>query len=155
MEAKTILLGMNNPLSADPSHALYPYPPGCTGNRIYAMIRERVPGLTEDQYLEAFDRRNMLVGEDWNLTAARLAAPKIWESARGRRIIMLGAAVADAMRVRNRAPLYWHDHADVQYALVPHPSGRNRWYNEGDQRSAASRFLADAYLASAPVGAAG
>jgi len=32
---KPILLGMNNPLSDDQAHALYPVPDGCTGARAH------------------------------------------------------------------------------------------------------------------------
>lgn len=34
---KPLIVGMNNPLSATPEHALYPWPRGCAGHRLYEM----------------------------------------------------------------------------------------------------------------------
>lgn len=149
---RPILLGMNNPLSRRPEHALYPEPSGCTGHRIFMMLKSVLPEISEEDYLSKFDRRNMLVGEEWKLELARHAAADIWPLTRGRKIVMLGAQVCRAMGLSNGSravpPLCWQTvatYGGAQWAQVPHPSGLNRWYNQPGNRAAAAAFLAELY----------
>lgn len=46
---------------------------------------------------------------------------------------------------RNAPPLEWYESREgVVMAVLPHPSGRNRWYNDRRSRAAAEKFLREA-----------
>jgi uracil-DNA glycosylase len=56
-------------------------------------------------------------------------------------VILLGGKVAEALGL-SRVPLYeWRSGGQVQFAKVPHPSGRNRYWNDPAHVEAASAFL--------------
>lgn len=136
-----LLIGMNNPLSRHPSDALWPDPPGCTGHRLWEMLR-RECGLTPDEYVSTFDRVNLVTGP-WNAVGARLAARSLRVEIAGRRAAMLGRGVWTAFRLPIVAPLDGLRHGETTLLYVPHPSGMNRWYNdEANCRSAARAILA-------------
>ena len=149
-DTRPLLIGMNNPLSSHPEGALYPRPPGCTGHRIFLMLRSQIPEITEKQYLARFDRRNVLTGV-WNLQRARAAAADIWPHMMGRRFALLGKDVTRAFGLhrgeRDAPPLMWQElgYRDTHWALLPHPSGRNMWYNTPGNRDRAAQFLAELY----------
>lgn len=129
---------MNNPHSSDPVHALAPYPQGVAGQRLHDMLALVRPETRRATYMRGFDRRNVLVGRDWSLRAAREVAPELWRSLEGRRVVLLGQAVLDAFRLPPTTPLVWHrpeyllldEPGPALWCLVPHPSGLNRWYND-------------------------
>jgi hypothetical protein len=125
---RTWLVGESNPYGSDPDHALYPYPPGCSGARLCAFL-----GLSDDEYLGRFERRNLLSQARWSAPAARRAAALLLaEVGDGDRLVLLGAKVAQAFRFDFR-PLTIHDQAyahltggdqiHVRVLLAPHPSG--------------------------------
>ncbi len=70
-----------------------------------------------------------------------------------RRIILAGKRVAKAMRVRPEIDyLTWHTFwlgstsswcDEHEFAILPHPSGVNRWWNDRENKAAARRFLLD------------
>jgi hypothetical protein len=142
---KPLLLGMCNPLSDDPEFDLYPYPEGSAGWRLWKMLPE---GTTRAQYLDVFDRRNLLHQRTWDQKAAREAAVEIIASLAFRPIIVvLGSQVRSALGLPNAEPLVLREdmasatrvdgaacQAIVRWLPVPHPSGRNRWYNEPGNR---------------------
>jgi len=152
-DTRPVLLGMNNPLSGAAHHALYPHPPGCTGHRIFEMLRERVPELTRRGYQDAFDRRNVLEGRQWSLAAAREAAQPLWSALERRTVVCLGLPVLSAWRLPAVPPLVWqypqHDilsgMGPERWCLMPHPSGLNRWYNDPAHRLAAAMRLEQLY----------
>lgn len=151
-DARPMLIGMNNPLSSDPEHALYPHPPGCTGNRIFRMLAGEIPGITEDQYLERFDRRNLIGGRAWPVGVGakqhhRLAAQSFLKELEGseRRVVLLGRDVQAAFDVRLPPLSYERARAGWWVICLPHPSGLNRWYNEGSNEREAARLLARLY----------
>lgn len=54
-------------------------------------------------------------------------------------VIMLGRRVADAFGLRHLRPLEHVDRGSgARLVLLPHPSGRNRWYNDPDHEEDAS-----------------
>lgn len=126
---RPLLLGMNNPLSEDPEYDLYPYPEGSTGWRLWKMLPEGTPRA---QYLEMFDRRNLLRTREWSASAARAAAVFLLPELAGRAVVVLGTQVRSALGFPQVKPLVWHRCAAHQFdwVAVPHPSGRNLWYNE-------------------------
>jgi len=137
-DTRTVLIGMNNPHSADPVHALAPYPQGVAGQRLHDMLAAVRPETFRGTYMRGFDRRNVLVGRDWSLRAAQEVAPALWSSLDGRRVVLLGQAVLTAFRLPATMPLVWQrpegslmaSPGPAQWCLVPHASGLNRWYNE-------------------------
>ena len=164
---RPLLVGMNNPLSSRPEHALYPYPPGCTGDRIYQMLceatraRQRTPFRRE--YLDAFDRVNLIDGPEWSDAEARLGASRICHRLFGPKVVMLGAKVPKSFNlprlewgvwstVRVNARLLEEPPAftdEIRYVCLPHPSGRCREYNDPAVRGLAGRILAELYYESA------
>lgn len=125
---RVLLLGEQNPYGGDPSFALYPAPDGCSGHRLCC----RILGLSRREYLERFDRRNVLEGfGTWSARAARTAASRILGD--HRRVVALGAKVAAALGLPTE-PFRTHDlllhGAEERYILVlPHPSGLSRAWN--------------------------
>lgn len=80
--------------------------------------------------------RGDLVGPAWGVVSAL----------GGRRAVLLGRDVAGACGARVRglgsAPwLEWRPLPSGSGAVMPHPSGRNRWWNSQDNRAAARAFL--------------
>lgn len=145
MKAKPILLGMNNPLSDDPDFDLFPYPEGSAGYRLWKLLPEGTPRI---RYLEAFERRNLLRAREWSQPAARAAAALLRPQLVGRCVVLLGTEVRAAMGLEPMAPLGTRlecaEDGRVQYKWVamPHPSGRNLWYNNPSNRDAARQLLA-------------
>lgn len=135
---------MNNPVSPLPEHALYPHPPGCTGWRLWDMLQERLPGVTKGQYLRAFDRRNLIDGKEWDAGVAQTRVAQIIGELRGREIVVLGAAPRRALGLPELLihPLQWQGST---WRQLPHPSGRNHWYNDPTCRTLAACLLAELY----------
>lgn len=157
-----VIVGMNNPLSDDPRYALYPYPDGSAGHRLYEMLSETT-GALRVNYLRAFERVNLVESRTWSAAAARAAAGPLLEKFVGRTLVLLGQDVAQALNIPAATP--WLAPRRVQVSLVPrvvttlykmpHPSGRNRWYNVEDNRRAAAEFLARLYRESVVGGGEG
>jgi hypothetical protein len=140
---RPVLLGMNNPVSSDPEHALYPHPSACTGARLL-----RFSGLDRHTYLTAFERRNVLDGQQWSARAARERAPSLREELRGRTVVLLGAPVNSVMRGGTEhelaGPFVWTpDGHDGWLAKVPHPSGLNHFFNDSLHQELLAIFMAE------------
>ena len=138
--AKPLLLGMNNPLSDDPEYDLYPYPEGSSGWRLWKMLPGDPPRA---EYLRRFDRRNLLRAREWSAGAARAAAAALLLELRGRTVIVLGSQVRAALDLPRVEPLTWHacEAHGFDWLAVPHPSGKNLWYNNLANRSQVGAFL--------------
>jgi hypothetical protein len=134
---------MNNPLSSEPEHALYPHPPGCAGWRLWQMVHEKT-GATRSQYLRAFDRRNLLSTAEWNQVEAGRAGEAFTSAARGRTVVVLGEPTRRAIGLPRLLlhPLQWRG---VTWRQIPHPSGRCRYYNDADARAVVVALLAELY----------
>lgn len=144
-DRRPILLGMNNPLSEKPEHALFPHPPGCTGWRIWQMLRDFAgEEVTRAQYLAAFDRRNLVDGKTWDRGRALAGVDKFVVDVRERVVVVFGEAPRVALRLPK---LLMHPQliGDVTWRQLPHPSGRCRWYNDPNNRAAAGTLLAELY----------
>jgi hypothetical protein len=118
---KLLLVGEDNPHSADPRYALAPWPRGAAGDRLRRLLE-----MTDKEYLRAFARVNLCRGR-WDSREAREKAwelQRTWPADAG--IVLLGARVARAFE------LQFHPFQVIagRIASLPHPSGRNRQWNE-------------------------
>lgn len=138
---KPLIIGMSNPYSTDPARALWPEPVGCSGWHLWKMIHE-VCGMTAEEYVQLFDRMNLVEGEDWNFRRARRAAKKLVPNLRGREVAVLGRETMRAIGPRGLAPCQSVRHEGATLVYLPHPSGLNRWYNDKLNRWSAGETLA-------------
>jgi hypothetical protein len=140
---------MNNPLSTDPRHALAPYPAGSAGHRLWRMLQAVRPELFRADYLRAFDRRNLLPGLEWSAARAREAVRGL-ELPRGSTVVVLGDEVRRALSLERclvhprHSPDFPEEDAPV-FRQLPHPSGRNLFYNSPAHRLIAGLLLSDLF----------
>jgi hypothetical protein len=126
-----IIVGESNPYGADPHYALYPDPPGCAGERLC----HRVMGLRRGTYLSSFERVNLVQGPKWNAPVARTAAANIAaDCSKTRTIVLLGRKVASAFGYAGWKGIVWRPGTayapDLKFVVIPHPSGRNKVWND-------------------------
>lgn len=145
---RPLILGMNNPISSAPEHALFPAPEGCTWHRLWVMLHDRTQA-SRGAYLQAFERRNLVLGRRWSPVMAREAAGPLIEELRGsgRTVVVLGAEVRDALRLP-RLLIKPQELHGVVWRQLPHPSGRNLWFNNPENRELACLLLEELYRAS-------
>jgi len=139
------LIGESNPYGSDPRAALYPSPSGSAGHRLCCSIL----GMTAHGYLRAFERRNLVVGAKWSAPAAREAAARILEERGDAPLVLLGAKVCAAFGVAfqpfsivggtSLGP------TAVPAAVLPHPSGLSRAWNDPRSRHRARETIRDLY----------
>ena len=125
-------------------------------------------GYTEDEYLDTFARDNLLhylprrsgKGRNFPLSRAKRQVERIFRDrwAPNQRIVMLGRRVASAFDwVQWDRRIGLIQHSEVRYlkwyrvmnkwgrviraAVVPHPSGVNRWWNDANNRRRARTFF--------------
>ena len=141
--------------------------PGRRGGRAFApapgsagMHLARLLGVPD--VAELFPVANLLsdwpgpaafgVGDDLNAAALR-AAGIAFDPDRWPRIIMVGRAVARVLSAPPTTPyLTWFPLTDrTEAALLPHPSGINRWWNDPDNRTRAAVFLLAAANGTGPT----
>ncbi len=120
---KITIVGESNPYGADQYYALYPAPDGCSGHRLCCLIL----GMHRAEYLEAFDRVNLIVGK-WSVPAARKAAEELTAKP-NRRFILLGSKVCAAFGV-DFLPLHVEPFRGCAGLILNHPSGLSRAWNE-------------------------
>jgi len=130
-------------------HALYPHPSGCAGERLYQMT-----GLGLLEYLR-IPRRNVIRtyaetnDGKFPALAARDGAERLRPMLAGYDVVFMGRQVArafghDGNTILPLRLLTWREGPTYRYAMMPHPSGRNRWYNEEANRRLAVRFISRA-----------
>lgn len=133
---KPLLVGESNPRSGDPRHALYPWPPGCAGARLCTIL-----GVSEAEYLDLFDRVNLVGGTKWTARVARETARRVAAERPGH-LVLLGVRVCDAFGVPWEP---FHSHlrpgAWGRFWVLPHPSGRSRVWNTPGSRLTARALL--------------
>ncbi len=155
--SRPLLVGLHNPLSPKPEHALYPRPEGCTGWRLLRMLG---PAYTERDYLRAFDRVDLLdhheqVGGKGYAARLRHGGGRLVDgivSRKSLRVVLLGADVWRSLFEGLPPWLTWTERSvvgregfrigwSVLFLALPHPSGRNRWYQDRVNAHAASTAL--------------
>ena len=138
--SRIVLVGYSPQHGADPSEPLGVTRPG-SGRHL-----ARLCGLTLEEYVERFERVNLFYRTPPRPGPARVArwrAAALLERYRGRRLVLLGNLVAAVFLQPTRRELFrWVSLGRrTSAALVPHPSGLNRWYNDAGNRRRAERFL--------------
>lgn len=134
---------------------------GACGGRLADLAGIGQPGGHELRLSVYFDRANVLDeylgphpngGGDWfPMPVARAAANKMRAAISAYPyVVFIGAATAEAFG--HKAPFFRWDYgssgaADTpSVAIVPHPSGVNRWWNEPANPLAAAYFLQELVL---------
>lgn len=121
---KPLLVGEANPYGSAPEFALYPSPPGCSGDRLCRLVM----GLEPDDYLERFDRAN-LCPREWDIHVARSRAADLLQGARdlGGPVVLLGAKVTRACDLPfDPFTVIAGDAFRPVRVVLPHPSGLSR-----------------------------
>lgn len=154
---KPLLIGQAPGPNTNPDLPLFPVPKTSAGGRLQVMT-----GLTRGQYLDHFERINLLPyfpgkvkrDDKFPMPPARLAATAIKPLLAGRTVILVGRNVAEAFEF----PAEFHDWVRwpvrrpcivtkstglAAMAVIPHPSGRNHWYNKAENRARSAAFWAD------------
>jgi uracil-DNA glycosylase len=110
-------------------------------------------GVSEPEFLSKTERVNVLgrfpgksgKGDKFPMSEARKAASDLALSFRGRSVILLGGGVRRAFRFPGNRLFEWETvsagGSEFLAAVVPHPSGVNRWWNEKSNRMMAGRFM--------------
>lgn len=155
METLALLVGQAPGPNTDPDLPLFPVPSTSAGGRLV-----KVMGIARADYFKCFDRVNLLpyfpgrtrVRDDsFPMAPAKLAARVMRPLLANRTVILVGRNVADAFELdipfhewrdvpmRRREPLKRQTGLS-QLAVIPHPSGRNHWYNHEANRLESRAF---------------
>ncbi len=141
---KTLLVGLDNPYSRNPEHALLPMPDGATGDHLVKLIGTVHPNYSRSRFLADFGRCNLYPGVRANSgkgtrSMDRLMARWCFLYARdmgAMAVVLLGKRVRLAFAefvqvVGSDVDLEQYDMGRRMIAFygIPHPSGRNLWYN--------------------------
>ncbi len=109
-------------------------------------------GLTLEEFLEAFDRVNLLQGQpqdsgrgtNFNVKEAGRVA-RSWEQSdfidERPLVLLLGKRVAAAFKFTNAEYFVKVKIAGATTYVVPHPSGVSRWWNELENELTMIRFM--------------
>lgn len=153
---KALLVGLDNPHNLDPRCALSPYPEDKTGGQIVKLIDEvLVDPYTPRMYLRDFARLNMYPtrraaegrGRTKNDFDAFAQVLYLTDITNPPDVVMFGQRVVDAFNSMLEEDLTWLKSCVVigaarrRFWALPHPSGRNYWYNDVDNRRAAGELL--------------
>lgn len=136
---KPVVLGLNNPHSADPKDALGVNPVGSAGHRLWLMVKESANksgrDFTEEDYLEGFDRRNLMNAHFYNHDIAVKRRSKVLHELRRKIVVMCGTGVLRALGLKHTG-FHLEAQAGVGfiYYVIPHPSGLTREYNNQETR---------------------
>lgn len=135
---RPLLVGEDNPYSADPRHALSPYPERSAGFRLATVIL----GMNRAQYLRTFDRVNLCAHGKWSGRIASKTADRLLQDDR-EHVVLLGRKVAAAFGCGDHPafstrPLV----CGTMLYLLPHPSGLSRAWNEPGAIERARELLA-------------
>lgn len=98
-------------------------------------------------YLRRTERHNIFYTPQyaWSRWKAEDRTEELIPLFEGRRVVLLGAKVAEAFRLQSLDDYEWVQNPfnlhSAAVARVPHPSGRNRVWNRRDERDRAYAFL--------------
>lgn len=127
---KPLLLGIDNPHSTDPRAALLPRPKGSAGHRLFKMA-----SMKWSVYKAAFDRANV---------SDVISSNDVCEELNDRVVVVLGKMTWRRLSMPNYSQPFDKVRSDFYrstFILVPHPSGKNLFYNEPSNRESVTRLL--------------
>jgi len=144
--ANLVLLGEapgNYPKYDHKRHALFPYPPRCAGARLKDLM-----GMSMGEYIR-LTRRNLLdfhpgftgKGAKFPIKVAREAVEAAGPWMIGTNVLIVGKRLSRAFGYQDHDIMHWHHQKDFNFAIVPHPSGVNLWWNVEYNRNAGRVFL--------------
>lgn len=153
---KPILVGIDNPHSNDPRHALAPYPENSSGWRLWMMLHDWC-GMSRGEYMKAFDRRNLNPQKFQKLAsttvlnfACTYAMARILGSlGSGSRVVLIGDEVRRSIPYLKKQIVHPQVVEDMRstrgiiFYQIPHPSGRNLIYNDPTMRNLIALLLKD------------
>lgn len=155
---KPLLVGQAPGPNTDPDLPLFPYPKTSAAGRL-----KRIMDISMGDYLRTFDRVNVFRDfqggkpsrDHFPLTTAKLIARSMMPMLQGRTVILVGRKVSEAfglndmeyhqfneLQVMRRSPISDHK-GKALFAVVPHTSGRNPWYNKEENMVQAKAFWVD------------
>ena len=79
-------------------------------------------------------------GDAFPMRRARRLADEMRAGMAGR-VVLVGRRVATAFGFAGIPPCRWEDFAGLQVAMIPHPSGVNRWYNDARNKATVAVFV--------------
>lgn len=138
---RVAIIGMNNPYGSVPGRALWPEPPGSTGHRLWELTAART-GASPMDYARAFHRYNLVQRGEFR----RDAAEKRWKQIERDlldefdTLLLLGAEVRRAMGLTHQLLTI-----TPRLIVIPHPSGRNLWYNNPVNRLVVEIIMEELY----------
>lgn len=128
---KSVFVGQQPNSHADEGTAL-PVRPGTSGSRLMSMM-----GLDYTTFKNTFLRVNVSAIYDpdgFSPSYHQPHAQNLLPLLEGRHVVLLGPAVAEAFKWKRSeyeyCRFYDHPHAHLLWAVIPHPSGLNRLYND-------------------------
>lgn len=134
-DARAVIVGEEGPADGK---ALFPYPTHRTGGRLCSLIMR----LSPMQYLDEYARVNLCHG-GWDSRAARRVAREVLD-AEPECLVLLGSRVCAAFGVVYVPFAYRTSGLDAtrtRYVVLPHPSARNRMWNDKDTVAKSRRAL--------------
>jgi len=150
-----LIVGLDNPQSSDPRHALFPYPPGCAGHRLFKMMMEVDEYMDRASYT-AIAKSNLFpcgrMPTKHKKVNLMMAANVLIASVKdtNKCVILLGNEVRNAVlgeKLGKKWPsARFTEIHGANYAWIPHPSGRNPFYNDTKNRRKVGRFLTKARM---------
>lgn len=142
---RPLLIGQAPGPRTNPDTPLWPAPPQSGGGRLFTLT-----GMTTREYLRTFDRMNLLRefpgrwrrDDRWPRREARIAAQAVEPLLKERVVIFVGRNVATAFDHGQLPWFEWTQCGRWGYAgvVIPHPSGRNHWYNREGNRLISQEF---------------
>jgi len=110
---------------------------GQSGKRLATLM-----GVDLLTFVERTDRMNLVsCPSDWkDRGAVIIGGAKVLRAMRGRRALILGHRVTDTLGLRPTL-FTWTEGYGCVYAVIPHTSGRNRFYNTQENVEIARKFL--------------
>lgn len=147
-------------------YPLYPEPDNSAGARLYRLtpFYRLVNGInmgTKTAHLQGSCRLNLIPehpGKTWQSGRAAVQATNLLRSGllADRLVILVGTRIRQAfypgLMPADWPPCEWKVcllrplHAHCQVAWMPHPSGRNLWYNDEDNVMLVKNFLKKVFL---------